>query len=109
MRTQSEIYAKYHRPAFPLIPPRAILDEFFVALLRRSLPCRMLCSRPPAAGPRWGVVQPVGHLTVNEDGEGSNPSAPANFLFVSSGLPIHHINCQPISSPCLLPVVKLDW
>lgn len=28
---------------------------------------------------RWGVVQPVGHLTVNEDGEGSNPSAPANF------------------------------
>ena len=29
---------------------------------------------------RWGVVQPVGHLTVNEDGEGSNPSAPANSL-----------------------------
>ncbi len=28
---------------------------------------------------RWGVVQLVGHLTVNEDGEGSNPSAPANF------------------------------
>src|SRR5215467_4416617 len=27
----------------------------------------------------WGVVQPVGHLTVNEDGEGSNPSAPANL------------------------------
>jgi circadian clock protein KaiC len=25
------------------------------------------------------VVQPVGHLTVNEDGEGSNPSAPAKF------------------------------
>jgi hypothetical protein len=25
------------------------------------------------------VVQLVGHLTVNEDGEGSNPSAPANF------------------------------
>jgi hypothetical protein len=25
----------------------------------------------------WGVVQLVGHLTVNEDGEGSNPSAPA--------------------------------
>ena len=31
---------------------------------------------------RWGVVQPVGHLTVNEDGEGSNPSAPANSLLV---------------------------
>ena len=29
---------------------------------------------------RWGVVQSVGHLTVNEDGEGSNPSAPAKFL-----------------------------
>ena len=28
----------------------------------------------------WGVVQPVGHLTVNEDGGGSNPPAPANFL-----------------------------
>src|ERR1700731_3209579 len=35
--------------------------------------------RPPQ--PRWGVVQPVGHHTVNVDGEGSNPSAPANFLF----------------------------
>jgi hypothetical protein len=33
---------------------------------------------------RWGVVQLVGHLTVNEDGEGSNPSAPANFLFLKS-------------------------
>jgi hypothetical protein len=30
---------------------------------------------------KWGVVQLVGHLTVNEDGEGSNPSAPANFPF----------------------------
>jgi hypothetical protein len=26
------------------------------------------------------VVQSVGHLTVNEDGEGSNPSAPAKIL-----------------------------
>ena len=33
-----------------------------------------------AKNARWGVVQLVGHLTVNEDGEGSNPSAPANFL-----------------------------
>jgi hypothetical protein len=31
---------------------------------------------------RWGVVQLVGHLTVNEDGEGSNPSAPANLQFL---------------------------
>ena len=30
---------------------------------------------------RWGVVQLVGHLTVNEDGEGSNPSAPANLFW----------------------------
>jgi hypothetical protein len=28
----------------------------------------------------WGVVQLVGHLTVNEDGVGSSPTAPANFL-----------------------------
>jgi hypothetical protein len=28
----------------------------------------------------WGVVQSVGHLTVNEDGEGSNPSAPAKIF-----------------------------
>jgi hypothetical protein len=35
---------------------------------------------PVGAGERrWGVVQPVGHHTVNVDGEGSNPSAPANF------------------------------
>ncbi len=27
----------------------------------------------------WGVVQPVGHRTVNADGEGSNPSAPAKI------------------------------
>ncbi len=32
-----------------------------------------------SAARRWGVVQLVGHLTVNEDGEGSNPSAPAKF------------------------------
>jgi hypothetical protein len=28
----------------------------------------------------WGVVQLVGHLTVNEDGVGSSPTAPANLL-----------------------------
>jgi hypothetical protein len=27
----------------------------------------------------WGVVQLVGHLTVNEDGVGSSPTAPANL------------------------------
>ena len=30
---------------------------------------------------RWGVVQSVGHLTVNEDGVGSSPTAPANLFF----------------------------
>src|SRR6266436_3657736 len=35
--------------------------------------------QPGSAARRWGVVQLVGHLTVNEDGEGSNPSAPANL------------------------------
>ena len=35
---------------------------------------------------RWGVVQPVGHRTVNADGEGSNPSAPAtHFVAFSPG------------------------
>jgi hypothetical protein len=33
----------------------------------------------------WGVVQLVGHLTVNEDGEGSNPSAPAKFAALIRG------------------------
>ena len=28
----------------------------------------------------WGVVQLVGHLTVNEAGVGSNPTAPANIV-----------------------------
>src|ERR1700756_3734609 len=31
----------------------------------------------------WGVVQLVGHLTVNEDGVGSSPTAPANITFAS--------------------------
>ena len=75
---QSGIYANFLRSAFPLIPLHAILKASSVAPVRRSLPFGC-CSRPPAAGPCWGVVQPVGHLTVNEDGEGSNPSAPANF------------------------------
>ena len=38
----------------------------------------------------WGVVQLVGHLTVNEDGEGSNPSAPANFPLENLGIGFLH-------------------
>ena len=47
-----------------------------------------LCKNLNAASPyRWGVVQPVGHRTVNADGEGSNPSAPAiHSVAVSPGL-----------------------
>jgi hypothetical protein len=37
------------------------------------------------------VVQPVGHRTVNADGVGSNPTAPAN-LFDSSRLAIRFNN-----------------
>jgi hypothetical protein len=37
------------------------------------------CGQGLAGEPCWGVVQLVGHHTVNVDGEGSNPSAPANF------------------------------
>src|ERR1700736_4088071 len=39
----------------------------------------LVCSSVCRPNCRWGVVQPVGHHTVNVDGEGSNPSAPAKF------------------------------
>jgi hypothetical protein len=35
-------------------------------------------SIPAAAFLAWGVVQSVGRCTVNADGVGSNPTAPAN-------------------------------
>ncbi len=53
---------------------REILRARFSA---KTTPSRAANLLPAIA--RWGVVQLVGHLTVNEDGEGSNPSAPANF------------------------------
>jgi hypothetical protein len=71
---------------------------------------------PGQAGPgdtRWGVVQLVGHLTVNEDGEGSNPSAPANFpplriivsvtsvVFIATGLPLTPVRLQGTAAPLL--------
>ena len=55
----------------------AMLFMFFIAL--QASPAGSGPPRSSHAIPRWGVVQLVGHLTVNEDGEGSNPSAPANF------------------------------
>src|SRR5579859_7266413 len=57
--------------------PRAMLFMFLIAL--QVWPAGSGPPRSSHANPRWGVVQLVGHLTVNEDGEGSNPSAPANF------------------------------
>ena len=51
-------------------------------ILRRSQSAAefsLLWSRSAAVN-CWGVVQPVGHHTVNVDGEGSNPSAPATSL-----------------------------
>jgi hypothetical protein len=55
---------------------REILRTRFFS--RRLLHIARFRSSPAIA--RWGVVQLVGHLTVNEDGEGSNPSAPAKFV-----------------------------
>src|SRR6266446_6615702 len=58
--------------------PRVILERYFAPVFpRRQL--QFAAANPLPAIARWGVVQLVGHLTVNEDGEGSNPSAPANF------------------------------
>src|SRR5579859_1253183 len=69
-----------HHPSFPLILARAILEGLFAAFFAAKSTLRIVLFWPPCGRARWGVVQPVGHLTVNEDGEGSNPSAPANFL-----------------------------
>src|SRR5215470_11497369 len=87
MQWQSRIYARYLLYSFPLIRSHAILGGYLCRAFAAECTFRMLCSRPSAAGPRWGVVQPVGHLTVNEDGEGSNPSAPANFTPARSSVP----------------------
>jgi hypothetical protein len=58
--------------------PRVILERYFAPVFpRRQL--QFAAANPLPAIARWGVVQLVGHLTVNEDGEGSNPSAPARF------------------------------
>ena len=84
MQAQSGTYANFLFSSFQLIRRRAILDKSFAAFLRRSLPYRRI--RPPGGRARWGVVQLVGHLTVNEDGEGSNPSAPAKFFNQSNAI-----------------------
>jgi hypothetical protein len=52
-------------------------------ILEASFAVAFACGGAYFAGD-WGVVQSVGHLTVNEDGGGSNPPAPANFLRLCS-------------------------
>jgi hypothetical protein len=70
----------------PTVPPCYLRRDPSSRRTWRSLPCSCafavsaLAAWQRGQGSRWGVVQLVGHLTVNEDGEGSNPSAPANSL-----------------------------
>ena len=64
MRRRIRGILKSALPAFPAAEP---------AYFQRSLQSWGIATR-------WGVVQSVGHLTVNEDGGGSNPPAPANFF-----------------------------
>src|SRR5260370_20930538 len=75
------------------------------SILQRSHP---LSGNPDAVRAdkrRWGVVQPVGHLTVNEDGGGSNPPAPANFL-TANGAARPGANPLPHSS-LHLPILSI--
>ena len=71
-----------------------------VSAARVNLHSRGHCSAArlafPAFCPCWGVVQLVGHLTVNEDGEGSNPSAPAKFS-LRICTPVFHLVFGPFS------------
>jgi hypothetical protein len=72
--------------------PRGIVERYFALFFpRRMLQLARQASLPAVA--RWGVVQLVGHLTVNEDGEGSNPSAPANsFPCKNNGIGAVRVN-----------------
>jgi hypothetical protein len=58
---------------------------------------------------KWGVVQLVGHLTVNEDGEGSNPSAPAKF-YGSKNIGIVSVGKRNrgVSGPLVGTIVELN-
>src|SRR5439155_75198 len=79
---------------FDLIFSRASRGSAHSWYLKISLARIFLRPSPPTSSvflqswriaTRWGVVQSVGHLTVNEDGGGSNPPAPANFLKILGG------------------------
>jgi hypothetical protein len=49
--------------------------------------------------PGWGVVQLVGHLTVNEDGVGSSPTAPAKL---ANREPIGRVQSRDVAEPALI-------
>src|SRR6516225_11186798 len=80
---------------------RAILDTWCAAGSADRLICVGLSRKQVSLS--WGVVQPVGHLTVNEDGEGSNPSAPANppetARFIFSVLTKYGLSSHPRTGP----------
>ena len=68
---------------------RGILEGPFAALFAAEPTYKMdVLGMFGGVSGRWGVVQLVGHLTVNEDGEGSNPSAPANSPFNTGYRPV---------------------
>jgi Protein of unknown function (DUF3455) len=68
----------------------------FCAFRRSSAELTLLRFPRGSLTHRWGVVQLVGHLTVNEDGEGSNPSAPANFAHKFEASPANPALSQPM-------------
>ena len=76
MQLFENFLTNWDRQTFCQYNPRGILERHFATLFPRRL-LRLARHASPPATARWGVVQLVGHLTVNEDGEGSNPSAPA--------------------------------
>src|SRR5690348_6362641 len=75
---------------YPQPIPLFLIARSMLCFLCSSSLCRLGLQAPALPGAamqtRWGVVQLVGHLTVNEDGEGSNPSAPANSSLQNGGL-----------------------
>ena len=86
---------------------RLLADSGFQTRLMGPLSCYLRFTLPRALSrrslllyARWGVVQLVGHHTVNVDGEGSNPSAPANF---PSDFPDFRRSVSPWPSAALLP------
>src|SRR6202161_4503734 len=68
------------RRVSPRRPPNKILAADLHVLPQAIIFYGLRCSLRH----RWGVVQSVGHLTVNEDGVGSSPTAPGKS-FAAAG------------------------